>query len=134
MKVLLDTHIILWALTDSEKLPPKAREIIVDSNNEIYYSLVSVWEVAIKYLTHPDRIPISETKLLDYCKQADYSQIAITENHILKLKTLQRPENAPKHNDPFDRILIAQAKSENMFFLTHDSLIPYYNEPCVLLV
>lgn len=134
MKVLLDTHIILWALTDSENLPTKAREMITDGNNEIYYSLASAWEVAIKHLTHPDRIPVSETELLTYCKQAEYSQLAITENHILMLKTLQRSENAPKHNDPFDRILVAQAKSENMVFVTHDSLIPYYNEPCVLPV
>ena len=134
MKVLLDTHIILWALTDSDNLPQKARELITDSNNEIYYSLASAWEVAIKHLTHPNRIPVSETELLNYCKQAEYSQLAITENHILMLKTLHRPENAPKHNAPFDRMLIAQAKSENMIFVTHDSLIPYYNEPCVLSV
>lgn len=134
MKVLLDTHIILWALTDSDKLPPKARTTISDITNEIYYSLASVWEVAIKHLTPPDRIPVSETELLNYCKQAEYSQLGITENHILKLSTLQRPENAPRHNDPFDRILIAQAKSENMIFLTHDSMIPYYNETCVLSV
>ena len=134
MKVLLDTHIILWALIDSEKLPLKARELITDNSNEIYFSLASAWEVAIKHLNHPDRIPVSETEFLNYCKQAGYSQLIVSEKHILNLKTLHRPENAPKHNDPFDRILVAQAKSENMIFITHDSLIPYYNESCILSV
>ena len=134
MKVLLDTHIVLWALADSEKLPAKAREIINNNENEIFYSFVSAWEVAIKHNLHPDKIPISEEDFLKYCNMADYHQISLSEKHILNLKTLQRPETAPKHNDTFDRMLICQAKAENIFFMTHDTLIPYYEEPCILSV
>ena len=134
MRVLLDTHIALWALAASEKLPEKAERIISDDTNEIFYSLVSIWEIAIKHLVHPDKIPLSEAEFLNYCKLTDYRQLPITENHILTVRTLHRPENAPKHNDPFDRLLLAQAKAQGMLFLTHDALIPYYNEPCVFSV
>lgn len=134
MKVLLDTHIILWALTDNEKLPKKARSIILDAENEIYYSLVSAWEVAIKHSIHPNQIPVSEKEFLNYCNQAGYLQLPLQENHILSINSLHRTENAPKHKDPFDRMLISQAKSENIMFITHDSLIPFYNEPCILPV
>lgn len=134
MRVLLDTHIALWALAGSEKLPEKAGQIISDDTNEIFYSLVSVWEIAIKHVLHPDKMPLSETEFLDYCRLADYRQLPITENHILMVRTLHRPENAPKHNDPFDRLLLAQAKAQELLFVTHDILIPYYTEPCVLSV
>lgn len=54
--------------------------------------------------------------------------------HVMALETLQRPENAPRHNDPFGRIMVAQAKAEDLMFLTHDSLIPCYEEPFIISV
>ena len=60
--------------------------------------------------------------------------LPVRDNHVFTLETLSRPKNVPKHKDPFDRILIAQAKAEEMVFLTHDSLIPYYNEPFIISV
>lgn len=134
MKFLLDTHIVLWALTDSEKLPQQAREIIANEQNEILFSLVSAWEVAIKHSIHPNQIPVSETDFIKYCNQAGYKLLSLEEKHILTLHTLCHRENAPKHNDPFDKMLLSQAKAEDIKFITHDSLIPYYDEPCVLSV
>ena len=58
MKVLLDTHIILWALENNAKLPKKAREIIENEHNQIYYSTASVWEIAIKHMAHPEKMRI----------------------------------------------------------------------------
>lgn len=58
----------------------------------------------------------------------------LLDTHIFKLKTLKRDESAPKHNDPFDRIMLAQSKEDDYKFITHDSLIPFYNEPCVINV
>jgi PIN domain nuclease of toxin-antitoxin system len=72
--------------------------------------------------------------LVDYCKQSGFYLLEIKEEHIFQLKTLKRDENAPKHNDPFDRIMLAQAKMENFKFITHDMLIEQYNEPCVIKV
>ena len=60
--------------------------------------------------------------------------LVIRDDHVYMLETLHRPEYAPKHSDPFDRIMIAQAKAENFVFLTHDSLLPAYEEECVLIV
>lgn len=134
MIVLLDTHILLWALTDDPKLPAAARHIISDESNKITYSVASLWEVSIKHALHPDRMPVEAAMLLQYCTEAGYGSLPITNNHVLALETLSRGQEAPPHNDPFDRIMLAQAKANNILFLTHDSLIPHYNESCVLFI
>lgn len=134
MKVLLDTHIILWALTDDERLSKKAKTIILSKENDIYYSVASIWEVSIKHTIHPEHMPFSGKQLSYYCQEAHYQMLSIKDEHVYALETIQRVENAPKHNDPFDRIMIAQAKTENMIFITHDSLIPYYMEKCIISV
>ena len=104
--------------------------MIADENNKIYYSIASIWEVEIK--NSLGKIAITGEELAGYCQAAGFELMQIKEEHIFKLKTLRREESAPKHNDPFDRTLLAQAKCENMNFLTHDSLIPYYEEHCVI--
>ena len=134
MKILLDTHILLWALSNDERLPGKARSLIENEENEIHYSMISLWEVEIKRLAHPDAMPVSAEELFHYCKQSGYQKTDIKEEHVFAMKKLRRKENAPPHKDPFDRMLICQAIVENMTFVTHDSLIPYYEEPCILAV
>ena len=134
MKVLLDTHIALWTLLDSEKLPIEARNLINQENVEPVFSLISMWVIAIKHAIHPDQMPITGAQFLDYCTQAGFQQLLIYEEHVLEVEKLKRDENAPSHKDPFDRMLIAQAKAEGMILLTHDSLLAGYNEPCVMTV
>ena len=68
------------------------------------------------------------------CEENGYFVLPILNKHVSALETLKRLENAPRHNDPFDKIMIAQAKTEGLMFLTHDSLIPYYNEPFIIPV
>ena len=82
MNILLDTHILLWALSNDVRLPEKARKLIEDENNEIYYSIISLWEVEIKHLTHPDAMPVSAKKLTEYCVQSGFQKISIEERHI----------------------------------------------------
>lgn len=132
MKVLLDTHVLLWAITGSEKLSEQAKKIILSRENDVFYSTASVWEVSIKHSIHPENMPVSGVKFAQYCQTAGYEMLSIRDEHVYALETLTRKENAPKHNDPFDRIMIAQAKAEEMCFLTHDSLIPFYNEECIM--
>lgn len=134
MKVLLDTHIALWALTDDEKLSSQARKIIESEFNEIFYSTASVWEVSIKHSLHPEHMPLSGRQFSEYCQESGYEMLSIRDDHVYALESIKRMENAPKHKDPFDRIMIAQAKSDDMTFLTHDSLIPDYMESCILSV
>lgn len=134
MNILLDTHELIWALNDDPQLSKQAQDYILDPDNDIYYSTVSIWEVAIKHAIHPDNITFTGDELAKYCAEAGFFNLPVYDKHVFAMETLKRPDDAPKHNDPFDRLLIGQAKAENMTFLTHDSLIPYYNEKCVISV
>ena len=115
MIILLDTHYLIWTLSESTKLTGQARDLISDASQEIYVSVVSLWEIAIKSSLNKleiegglqgvlDRLPILGFKLLDV-------QVA----HVLMLPNLPL-----HHRDPFDRMLIAQAKPEGMHVLTVD--------------
>ncbi|MBQ3336251.1 MAG: type II toxin-antitoxin system VapC family toxin, partial [Selenomonadaceae bacterium] len=108
------------------KLSVKAREIISDSANEIYYSILSVWEVEIKHTAHPDRISMSGKRLLEHCQLLGFTPVSLESEHILSVRNLTRKENTPPHHDPFDRLMICQAIVENMIFMTHDARIAEY--------
>lgn len=134
MKLLLDTHILMWALSGDPRLSEKAAELIDGNANELFCSAASVWEVSLKHYHHPEEFDLTAEKLIQYCDENGILQLPIAFRHIPTLDTLSRPENAPFHNDLFDRIMIAQAKTERLFFLTHDGLIKYYEEPCIIYV
>lgn len=133
MNILLDTHILLWTLTGDEKLPEHAIAMIDDAaDNNIYYSIASVWETEIKKSL--GKLPISGQQLSEYCQQAGFVMLPIEERHIFSLSSLDRDVSLPRHNDPFDRIMLAQAKVEGYKFITHDALISGYNEECIVYV
>ena len=134
MNVLLDTHIAIWAVMDSEKLDEKLTGILEDVDNNIYFSTASVWEIAVKHHIHPDQMPVTEEEFVSLCNATGFQQLDIKNKHIFTVKSLKRDSNAPSHNDPFDRLLISQAKSENLTFITHDGLLKGYNENCVMNV
>lgn len=94
--------------------------------------MASVWEVAIKRKIHPDQMPMDEEVFVALCEETGFERLDIRLPHIFTLKELTRQEITPRHNDPFDRLLLAQAKSEGFRFITRDSLIAGYNEPCVM--
>jgi len=121
MNVLLDTHIALWALVDDPRLSDTARAIIVNPANIMYWSVASMWEIAIKHSLKPDKIPVSAVDFLHYCSQAGYEQLSIRESHVVALESLPA-----HHNNPFDRLLVAQAQSEGMTLLTHDDSLEQY--------
>ena len=130
--LLLDTHIILWMLLDDKRLSQKAKVIIKENFDSVYYSIASMWEVQIKYGVK--KMPISGIEFMYYCEQSGYHKLPIDDLHIKELAGLERDESAPPHNDPFDRILLSQAKAEGFTFLTHDPLFRGYNESCVVEV
>jgi PIN domain nuclease of toxin-antitoxin system len=134
VRVLIDTHVALWALLDDPKMPKKAVEILMDENNEIYYSTASVWEVAVKHCIRPDDMIVDGKLFEKGCEDNGYKVLPIYNRHTFALGSLKRSVDAPKHNDPFDRLLICQSKTEGMKFLTHDSLLSDYNEGCVIYV
>ena len=95
MRVLLDTHIILWALENNSKLPKKAREIIEDERNQIYYSTASVWEIAIKHMARPDKMLINGRAFSEKCMDSGFEMLPVYDRHVYGLETLTRPDNAP---------------------------------------
>ena len=132
MDILLDTHLLLCALEDSEYLPESVKTIINDEKTNLYYSTVSMWEVAIKH--KKGKLKISGTELFHYCEQAGFKELVLNEKHIIALETIEKIEETPPHNDPFDKILLAQAKGDGMLLLTHDKCFSYYYEPYYRIV
>lgn len=134
MKLLLDTHIALWAIANTARLSSEVISLLEAEGNQVFYSAASVWEIAIKHKIKPDNMPISEEEFVRLCESTGFACLPVKPEHVFWIKTLTRAMDAPKHNDPFDRMLLAQAKCENLKFMTHDSLIPYYGEKCVMIV
>ena len=134
MKYLLDSHILIWALFSDEKLARKAFDIINSRENEIYYSAASIWEIGIKNTKNPGKMPVSGKLLMECSEQAGMISLPIIKGHAVAVNELQRKEGEPPHNDPFDKMLIAQAKCENMILLTHDHLLDGYEETCIMRV
>ena len=124
MKILLDTHIAIWALIDSPRLSQKARDLILEPDNTIYYSVVSVWEVLLKHAVHPDSVDLTSELFAKRCKDAGFETLELRESHVVAVSAF--PNEVDGHKDPFDRLLLAQAMTENMRLLTHDSKLPLY--------
>ena len=131
MRLLLDTHIALWAVTDSPKLPARARALIVAPENDLFVSVASVWEIAIKHAL-PKRgagwMPISGQQAVGYFAQSGYVVLDITATHAVAIEGLP-----PLHSDPFDRLLVAQAREAPLRLLTHDARLGAYG-PDILVV
>ncbi len=132
MKLLLDTHILLWTITNDPNLPPLARRLIGDESNTVFFSSVSAWEVELKHEKHPQQLKIGGKALADYAIETGFYHIGVGLNEIGLLHTLQRKENTPEHHDPFDRIMICQAAANGMFLLTKDVRISEYTDPCII--
>ena len=134
MNILLDTHIAIWALNDDPCLPQKARELILDPENSIYYSTVSTWEILLKHSRDRSNLELSAAEFVEYCEEAGYNPLNLYDRHILAVSFLRQKAGAPVHKDPFDQLLLAQAKTEKLRFLTHDRLIPTYEENFIIPV
>ncbi len=124
MKFLPDTHMLLWAAGEPGKLPAAAREIIADTNNELFFSVISIWEIAIKRSLGRSNFHADPHRMRHLLLAAGYRELPMTSDHALAI--LQLP---PIHQDPFDRILIAQATTESITLLTADSEIAKYPGP-----
>jgi PIN domain nuclease of toxin-antitoxin system len=118
MKLLLDTHILIWWLSEASRLSQTEIDIITDSDNFIFVSAATAWEIAVKKmigkLEAPDDLPAA-------LAINNFLELPITIEHSQKL--YQLPSH---HNDPFDRIMVAQAMSEDLTFMTRDAKIALY--------
>ena len=134
MKILLDTHIVLWTFYNVENLSDKAKNLIQNPDNTVFYSVVSAWEVLLKHTRHPDDPYYDLNRFWEGCSALGFISLKLDDKHVRMVETLSLSADAPEHRDPFDKLLLAQAKSENIMFLTHDSKMTFYNEPCVICV
>lgn len=131
-EILLDTHIILWAILKDKRLTNKISDYLLNPDNSIYYSIASMWEVQIKHSL--GKLPISGKEFMHFCEMSGYHKLPVDDIHVMELESLKRDESAPPHNDPFDRIMLSQAIAEGFTFLTHDPFFRGYNERCVVEV
>jgi PIN domain nuclease of toxin-antitoxin system len=124
MKLLLDTHLLLWAAGRPDKLSAAARNIIDNPENELLFSAASLWEVAIKRGLGRDDFQVDPRLLRRGLLDNDYGELPIVSDHIVAIESLP-----PIHKDPFDRTLVAQATVEGITLLTTDSLVGQYPGP-----
>ncbi len=120
MNLLLDTHAFLWAISNNPRLSKATRAAIVDGSNIVYVSAVTAWEIAIKRTRGKLEMPP-----LEYYEQLHlhrFTPLSITTDHALAIETLP-----PHHNDPFDRMLIAQARQEGLTLVTQDRHMSLYD-------
>ncbi|MDI1260921.1 type II toxin-antitoxin system VapC family toxin [Aquabacterium sp.] len=123
---MLDTHVALWAITDSPKLPPKARELITSPKTHVWVSAASIWEIAIKHSLGRGDMPISGADAQRYFLASGYRCLSIEAEHAAAVEDL--PSH---HQDPFDRILVAQALTEPMRLMTHDAQVALYSDTII---
>lgn len=116
---IIDTHILLWFLSEPEKLSATAKKILLE--DDLYISMASLWEIAIKQSNGKLDLPFSPEELYTICIERNIRVKQILPTHLAYLK------NLPKiHNDPFDRLIICQSLADNIPILTHDGKIPLY--------
>jgi len=125
MRVLLDTHVLLWALSDDPKLSSKARRLI-ENAAEIYVSAATFWEMAIK--VGLGKLDADLDEIRGYCLESGFVELPITSEHAIAVKELE-----PHHKDPFDRLIVATAISEPMRLLTADTQIAQYSSLAILV-
>ena len=116
MKLLLDTHVLIWALEGSYRLPQHICEMIIDANNEIYVSAASLWEISIKHKKHPEQMTFSANQIRDFAQRAGYIFLSLNLDAI----SVYDANDLTMHNDPFDQILVCQSQAHGMRLLTHD--------------
>jgi PIN domain nuclease of toxin-antitoxin system len=128
MKILLDTHLLLWAAGQPKKLSRKARTAIEASANELFFSAASLWEVVIKRALGRDDFKVDSRLLRRGLLDNGYSELPVGSEHVVAV------ENLPAiHKDPFDRILVAQAIVEGFALLTADAVLAQYGAPVQLV-
>lgn len=123
MNLLLDTHVALWAITDSPRLSSEARERILAPRATVWISSATIWEIAIKHSLGRGDMPISGDEAIGHFRAAGYRFLPVEPEHAAAIETL--PSH---HQDPFDRLLAAQARVEPMRLLTHDPILARYGD------
>ena len=124
MKLLLDTHLLLWAASEPDRLPEAAATAIADEGNELYFSAASIWEIVIKGGLGRDDFEVDANLLRRGLVDNGYAELAIASSHAIAVSALPS-----LHKDPFDRMLVAQATAERIELITSDERLAAYPGP-----
>ena len=124
MKLLLDTHLLLWAAGQPTRLSAKARRLVNHPGNELLFSAASLWEIAIKRGLGRDDLQVDTRLLRRGLLDNGYSELPIRSDHVVATESLP-----PIHKDPLDRVLVAQATVEGITLLTSDAVVARYPGP-----
>lgn len=124
MKLLLDTHLLLWAAGQPERLSAAARKLLNDPHNDLLFSAASLWEIAIKNSLGREDFRAEPRVLRRGLLDNGYAELSVTSQHAVNIDDLP-----PLHKDPFDRLLLAQALSEGITLLTSDAQLARYPGP-----
>ncbi len=128
MNLLLDTYVALWAITDNPKLSQRARDLITSPKTNVWVSAANIWEIAIKYSLGRGDMPVSSQDAMRYFQESGYHFLAIDAEHAIAVAVEELPAH---HQDPFDRMLMAQALVEPMHLMTHGSLVALYSDTII---
>ena len=124
MKFLLDTQVLLWAAGEPARLPASARRLLNDPDNELFFSVASLWEIGIKRGLERTDFRVDARLLRRGLIDNGYTELPIASQHVVEVKSLPTI-----HKDPFDRLLVAQATVEGITLLTPDSTVARYPGP-----
>lgn len=124
MKLLLDTHLLIWLSSTSKRLSPTARSLINNVDNELFFSAASLWELAIKQGSGKQGFRVDVLLLRRGLLDNGYGELPISSDHAIAVRALPN-----LHKDPFDRILVAQATVEGIILLTSDPIVARYPGP-----
>lgn len=127
MRLLLDTHVALWAVTGSERLPLRAASLILGAD-EVYVSAATIWEIAIKHSLGRGQMPVSAAQAIQAFDDSGYRLLSVQASHAARVEGLPL-----LHADPFDRLLVAQALDEPLTLLTGDSAVAAYGDTVLLV-
>ena len=129
MRLLLDTHILLWSLADPRRLPDSAREAIETGENEVLFSAASIWEIAIKAQLLRAEFGVDTATIIGAARETRFTELALGAEHAAAVAALP-----PHHKDPFDRLLVVQAFTEPARLVTADKTLTAYSNDLVWLV
>ncbi len=127
MKLLLDTHVFLWLRNEPEKIPLPIMNLYESMGSDVFLSMASIWEMQIKNQLGKLVLDLPLNELIDQqCLKNGLQILAIETAHIYALKNLP-----PHHNDPFDRLILVQAQTENLTLISADSVFKHYEVDCI---
>ena len=126
MRLLLDTHVLIWCLSGDRKLPSATAALIRNPATDVYFSAVSIWEVAIKSAL--GKMRADANAMLKNLVDEGFKELPVMALHTVATVTLPM-----HHRDPFDRLLVAQSRLESLRLLTNDKIMALYGEPVVLV-